>query len=318
DAPPVYDGTNEAEIVRYIDTYITCSATAVEAELVKLQTHDHRATCFKYDPHDCRFEFPRAPMDVTRILHPYTDEEKAADGFQVMADRWAKIKQLLADIDAEKVPPPATVEQLLALAGLSLEEYIAAVRVPLKRMTAFLRRTPMEMRINPYNPVLLRIWRANMDMQFCLDPYGAAMYIVSYMLKANRGLSRAMERAADQARHDDDNLKSRIRKVGNAFVNTQEMSAQEAVYLALGLPLRSASRQSVFVPSTRPEDRTQLLRPPKDLQVLAEADPESDDIFVPGLVHAYQRRLPSLEQVCIADFATCYSKASGTRAGTGD
>ena len=32
-------------------------------------------------------------------------------------------------------------------------------------------------------------WRANMDIQFVLDVYACAMYIVSYISKAQKGMS---------------------------------------------------------------------------------------------------------------------------------
>ena len=54
-----------------------------------------------------------------------------------------------------------------------------------------LKRKPNELRINNYNPPCLKAWRANMDIQFVLDVYGCAMYIVSYisLSKAQKGMS---------------------------------------------------------------------------------------------------------------------------------
>jgi hypothetical protein len=45
------------------------------------------------------------------------------------------------------------------------ERYLTAVRASLKRTTLFLRRDTDEMRMNNYNPLLLSIWEANMDIQ---------------------------------------------------------------------------------------------------------------------------------------------------------
>ena len=39
-------------------------------------------------------------------------------------------------------------------------------------------RSPNELRINNYNPTCLLAWRANMDIQYVLDVYACAMYIV--------------------------------------------------------------------------------------------------------------------------------------------
>ena len=37
--------------------------------------------------------------------------------------------------------------------------------------------------INPYNPDLLKAWRANMDIQVVGNVYGAAKYVCHYMSK---------------------------------------------------------------------------------------------------------------------------------------
>ena len=54
------------------------------------------------------------------------------------------------------------------------------VRYSLKRDTLLLKRTPAEIRINSYNSDLLKAWQANMDIQYILDPYACAVYILSY------------------------------------------------------------------------------------------------------------------------------------------
>ena len=38
-----------------------------------------------------------------------------------------------------------------------------------------LKRKPNELRINNYNPLCLKAWRANMDIQFVFDVYARAM-----------------------------------------------------------------------------------------------------------------------------------------------
>ena len=45
--------------------------------------------------------------------------------------------------------------------------------------TMFLKRNPKELRINNYNKSCRLAWRANMDIQYVLDVYACAMYIVS-------------------------------------------------------------------------------------------------------------------------------------------
>ena len=87
-------------------------------------------------------------------------------------------------------------EDYLHKLQLTEESYILALRHTLKRDTLFLKRTPSEIRINNYNSNLLKAWKANMDIQYVLDPYACATYILSYITKGQRGMSRLLERAS--------------------------------------------------------------------------------------------------------------------------
>ena len=85
-----------------------------------------------------------------------------------------------------------TFEDFLKKLGLTEESYLSAIRNTLKRDTLFLKRSPSEIRINNYNAHLLQAWKANMDIQYVLDPYACATYILSYITKGQRGMSRLL------------------------------------------------------------------------------------------------------------------------------
>ena len=59
--------------------------------------------------------------------------------------------------------------------------------------------TPKDLRLNLYNDKVLKAWRANIDIQYVLDPYACAMYIVSYISKSQRGMSALLYAAAKEA-----------------------------------------------------------------------------------------------------------------------
>ena len=72
-----------------------------------------------------------------------------------------------------------------------------------------------------------------MDMQYVLDPYACATYILSYITKGQRGMSRLLERASEEAKSGNKDIINKVRHVGNKFLNAVEISAREAVYLVL-------------------------------------------------------------------------------------
>lgn len=93
-----------------------------------------------------------------------------------------------------------TFEAFLEKLELTEGQYIEAIRYSLKRPTLPLKRSPSEIRINNYNTNLLKAWRANMDLQFVLDPYACAIYILSYITKGQRGMSKLLETASKEAK----------------------------------------------------------------------------------------------------------------------
>ena len=142
-----------------------------------------------------------------------------------------------------------------------------------------------------------------MDIQFVLDVYACAMYIVSYISKAQKGMSQLLQRACDEARNGNSSIKQQVRDIGNKFLNSVEISAQEAVYIVLQLPMRKSSREVIFIPTDPPDERVQLL---KSMNEIEEMDDESEEIHSNGLLHRYTQRPACLENITLADWAALY------------
>ena len=55
------------------------------------------------------------------------------------------------------------------------------------------------MRINLFNVKVLLAWKANLDIQIVLEPYGCASYVVGYISKSQIHMSAQLEAAAKEA-----------------------------------------------------------------------------------------------------------------------
>jgi hypothetical protein len=64
----------------------------------------------------------------------------------------------------------------------------------------------------------LSAWRANMDIQFVLDVYSCAIYIVSYIFKAQKGMSELLRTACEEAKRGNSSIKQQGRDSGVASV----------------------------------------------------------------------------------------------------
>ena len=92
------------------------------------------------------------------------------------------------------------------------------------------------------------------------------MYIVSYVSKAQKGMSELIRKACAEARERNANIKQQVRDIGNKFLNSVEINAQEAVYIILQLPMRKSSRNVIFVNTSPHAERVDLLKPLSEIE----------------------------------------------------
>ena len=92
-------------------------------------------------------------------------------------------------------------------------------------------------------------WQANMDIQHVLNAYACVMYVASYIMKTEKAMGELLKRVAAEARTD--KLKVQMRKVGSAFLTHREVSAQEAAYRILSLPMKQLSRSVCLLTLTQ-------------------------------------------------------------------
>ena len=294
ESAPTLDSNSEDEIVQFVDQYLTCSAKKNDtSELVKLQTHKHSRTCRKKGKPICRFGFPLPPLPRTMLLYPLEEEVE-------------KYKKKGAELQKDMNEIQENVEMsfddfLNKIAKMDFEDYIRCIRSSLRAPKVFLKRKPQEMRINLFNENMLLAWKANLDIQIVLEPYGCATYIVGYISKSQRGMSAQLDTAAKEARKGNLDLKKQVRHIGNVFSNSVEVSAQEAVYLSLQIPLTKSTRDVVFVNTSTSEERVFLLKPKSSLDDLPA---ESTDIESDNIIQRYSKRPRQLQKLCLADYVS--------------
>ena len=63
-----------------------------------------------------------------------------------------------------------------------------------------------------------------MDMQYVLDPYACATYILSYITKGQRGMSRLLEEATEEIKSGKRDITQKVRHIGNKFLNAVEIN----------------------------------------------------------------------------------------------
>ena len=300
ESAPKYCVDSEEDVLAYVDKHVSCSHEETQQleELVNLQMHKHSKTCRKKGEPICRFGFPLPPMPNTVILEPLDDDDEA-ENFKEIFDR---IKCELDKMgDGSEHRDMSFSEFLTDVAQVSEEHYMKAIRSQLKGPKLFLKRCPSEIRINPYMKMVLSAWKANHDLQFVLDAYAVATYVVDYINKSQRGMSRLLHEACKEAKQGNKDLRQQVRHIGNRFLNSVEISAQEASYMTLQLPLTRATREVLFINTSPPDNRTFLLKGKEQLEKLPT---QSTDIEAGNIIKRYAVRPRMLESWCLADYAS--------------
>jgi len=159
----------------------------------------------------------------------------------------------------------------------------------------------MDVWTNNYNKDFL-IWGANLDIQFALNSYAAAMYIAEYIVKDQVGVSKVMREAAKKAKEGNATLAEMLKAVADSFINFSYMSAQEAVNYVFGYPYFAKSDVVLSINTNPIEKRAKLMISQKDLRKLHEADPDSTEIYHENSLDRYKIRPSRLANMCFADY----------------
>ena len=117
-----------------------------------------------------------------------------------------------------------------------------------------------------------------MDIQYVVNAYACVMYITSYVLKVEKGMGELLKHATQEM--EQGNTRQQLNKLGSVFLTNREVSAQEAVYRVLSIPLQRCSRSVVFINTDNKESRDALLLPFSQLQL----NDDNEDIYCKNII----------------------------------
>ena len=227
----------------------------------------------------CRFRYPLFPMDVTTLVVGLTRETDE----NVVTSRKKDLRKLVTFLirqtkDAESFLKIKDISfnNFLYIAGMfdeykSFDEY--TVEDNLKARTrylnalsasiigsakVFLKRNVDDIFINGFNSRIMELFRANHDLQICVDPYAAGQYVSKYITKNEAGTSRLMKAIEEEAL----NLGQieKLYALASALDKSREISIQEAIYRLMGLQITKSSVKVKFLSTVHPHQRDGLLK----------------------------------------------------------
>lgn len=295
------------DIISFIDKYCSTDVNILsEPHLQYLQSHKHKYTCQREmkGTHVCRFNMPKPPMDRSTILMPLPVDfaESQKKYYKKIFRKIMDLLNYLYDHKEDDIMQ-YNFEQFLNYLNINSEDYILALRSELKSETIFLKRKVAHININGFNKDILELHKANMDIQFILNPYSLCNYLVNYIQKSMAGISKILRDAIDDIKAGNMTIKQKLLKISSKFVNGVEVSAQEAAYTLLGLHMSEASRATIFINTFPPNERVKMLKSKKKMEMLPK---NSTDIFALNHLDYYVYRPKNLEKLCYAEFVAAY------------
>ena len=305
---PVYGIDSDEKVCAFIDKYVHCSIPSISEDkqlydlVTRCQVHKCLKSKCKKKQRACKYHFPRFPSQNTIICKGQSSDEYQELPVNIkkeINDMEIKIKTKLIEIGKEFT----CLASFLIAINVSQEMYALFLQYAFKEPTVILKRKPNECWINSYNPHTLRLLQSNQDIAFALSMYGCICYLLSYLCKAERNMSKLMKEALLNKQDTADILAT----VRDTWSHNREMSYPEAVYHLNSLPLFWKSREVVYLATDYPENRIRSLK-------LHSGEGNENDIFNDGLIEYYQNRPldQHFENMPLITFAAWYVKKNNT------
>lgn len=299
-APDEKVGADMSESIKLIDRLVSVDKNHLSPKFIDSQTHRHTFTCYKKNTTICRFHAPFFPMVRTEVLLPLTTNDGRSK------DLKRRFNQLKLNLENESYD---SIEQFWSKNGILNEgQYYSIIQSGLSRPMMFPQRDIKNIWTNNFNPWLASILRSNMDLQYILEEYSCAAYVADYINKTNRGISNLHRKLLQmQDEHPEKDYAEILISIGIEVLNSVEMSAQEAAWFLLRLPMSKTSRNIEFITTSWPQDRLKVRKTKEQLdREMIEQD--SGEIWRDTIIEKYEKRPENMNTVSLIDFVSLWTK----------
>ena len=95
---------------------------------------------------------------------------------------------------------------------------------------------------------MLKVWNANMDVQFCLDNFAIVTYVHDYLTKTDDGLTKFMKEAIKEKKSSDIGTFEKLNYVKQVYFTHRQVCEAEAVYrLSQDIHLKGSNVATKFI-----------------------------------------------------------------------
>ena len=324
----------EKEALALTDELLSCQLPRNNPRLRKIveevQKHAHTKSCLKYDG-TCRYKYPKLPSPKTLLTEPLPSDMDPEEKAELLSKVKLTLQKAKSFLERSNIDENITFEEFLLEISVTKDEYMKHISISEHGKVLVLKRDVSERSINNFNPEWLEAWDANMDIQLALDPFAVITYIVSYVSKDESGMTGFLKQALKENANAE--MLEKLRALKMKYLTHREMGVSEAVYkINPGMRLKDSNIACIFVNSGFPDNRSVFYHKVKDAdeeEMLDDVDSDSETeerdennfaFKIEGRQGRYKQaisihdrysgRPERLEEMCLAQFATCYTYTS--------
>ena len=291
---PKVDEQSDDEVCEFVDNYIhgkiPCDSeenSDIHCLVKKLQGHAHSSYCRPHINAKCRFNFPR-PL-TTKTIIARNKKDSCDSGIE------EKLRRHVMGLVHERIEQDdgCTLKEILESEKIPEELYLECLHTSSYHGTnIILERDVSDTKTNNFNRHCLQLLHANMDLQYVADPYACIMYVLSYVLKCENGMSEILKCTAKEFK--DESVRKQMGKVLSTLTNKCEVSIHEAIHHVTSLWLFRKSRTVVHINNNAPKEECH--RMPKSSFELVDLEDDDEDVFKTCIHECYAMRPDDLEQ----------------------
>ena len=86
--------------------------------------------------------------------------------------------------------------EILEECGVTAEQYGNALGCVEKKVSILYKRKPCEVSIGPYDTVILKLLKSNMNLQFVAGLYAILTFLMSYLCKPEHTVNKLIKKAS--------------------------------------------------------------------------------------------------------------------------
>ena len=197
------------QYIEFLDAVVSANLPSEEADPLLhnveryFQVHSHLKSGRKYKNKPSRYHFGRFFTERTLIAKPVQNVSEF-QRYSILAQRKCVLDKVSEFINIYLcLNKPGTYidnleidqisDQILEQLGVPETDYYSALSISNDDYQVHLKRKGNSCFINNYNPIMLKAWQANMDLQALHNYYKAISYISAYFPKSENETSLALK-----------------------------------------------------------------------------------------------------------------------------